>query len=203
MVKDNSTAVEGNITLTYPMVEMSTLGFYIFKTNATDIPFYADKDGNAGFTGQVYVKNLSVSGTKKRVVSTANYNKRSLYCYETPTPLFGDIGEAVLDSNGICYVDIDDIFSETIDTKIEYQVFLQKEDEGDCYVAEKQRNYFAIKGTPNLKVAWELKAKQRDYTMHRLEEDGNEYEEYADIDDFDLYDNYIKEQEEILNEAAI
>lgn len=202
MVKDNSTAVEGNITLTYPMVEMSTLGFYIFKNNATDIPFYADKDGNAGFTGQVYVKNLSVSGTKKRVVSTVNYNKRSLYCYETPTPLFGDIGEAVLDSNGICYVDIDDIFGETIDTKIEYQVFLQKEGPGDCYVSEKDGNYFVIEGTPNLKVAWEVKAKQRDYTMTRLEEEWDGFEERAEVNEFELYESYIKEQEEILNEAA-
>jgi len=202
MVKDNSTAVEGNITLTYPMVEMSTLGFYIFKNNATDIPFYADKDGNAGFTGQVYIKNLSVSGTKKRVVSTSNYNKRSLYCYETPTPLFGDIGEAVIDSDGLCYVDLDDIFGEAVDTNIEYQVFVQKEGPGDCYVKEKHGNYFVIEGTPNLSFAWEIKAKQRDYTMLRLEEDWEGFEEYADVDEFGLYDSYIKEQEDILNEAV-
>jgi hypothetical protein len=202
MVKDNSTAVEGNITLTYPMVQMSTLGFYIYRDNAVDIPFYADRNGNAGFKGQVYAVNLSVTGTKKRVVSTPNYNTRSLYCYETPTPLFGDIGEAMLDNDGLCIVDIDDIFSETIDTKIEYQVFLQKESEGDCYVAEKNRNYFIIKGTPNLKVAWELKAKQRDYTMTRLEEEWDGFEERAEVNDFELYKSYIKEQEEILNEAA-
>ena len=100
--------------------------------------------------------NFKVYGTKSREVSTQNYDNHLLYSYETPTPLFGDIGEAQLDSDGICYVDIDDIFSETIELRQEYQVFLQKEGEGDCWIADKQKRYFVIKGTPNLKVAWEL-----------------------------------------------
>lgn len=142
---------------------------------------------------------LSTGGTKPRDVKTDNYSNRYLYCYETPTPLFGDIGEAQLDSDGICYVDIDDIFSETIELRQEYQVFLQKEGEGDCWVADKQKRYFVIQGTPNLKVAWELKAKQRDYDMIRLEqpESGlDEYEHTAGADS--LLDAYINEQEELL-----
>jgi hypothetical protein len=140
---------------------------------------------------------LSVTGTKQRAVKTPNYNDRSLYCYETPTPLFGDIGEAMLDESGVGYVDLDDIFAETITTKMEYQVFLQKEGDGDCYVAEKCERYFVIKGTPNLKVAWELKAKQRDYEHIRLEEP-NEYEEYAEVNATDDIYEYIEEQESLL-----
>ena len=113
--------------------------------------------------GDFYVQ----SGTKSRIAETKNYDDRALYCYETPTPLFGDIGEAQLDEEGICYVDIDDIFSETIASRAEYQVFLQKEGEGDCWIADKQSRYFVIQGTPDLKVAWELKAKQKDYEEKR------------------------------------
>ena len=143
--------------------------------------------------------NLSVSGTKPRLVKTPNYGERLNYCYETPTPLFGDIGEAQLDSDGICYVDIDDIFSETIELRQEYQVFLQKEGEGDCWIADKQKRYFVIQGTPNLKVAWELKAKQRDYDMIRLEQADNGLDEYGHITNGDsLLDAYINEQEELL-----
>lgn len=144
--------------------------------------------------------NLSVSGTKPRLIKTQNYGERLNYCYETPTPLFGDIGEAQLDADGICYVDIDDIFSETIELRQEYQVFLQKEGEGDCWVADKQKRYFVIKGTPNLKVAWELKAKQRDYDMIRLEQPDNGLDEYeTNMDKADsLLDSYINEQEELL-----
>ena len=96
-------------------------------------------------------------------------------------------------------MDIDDIFSETIELRQEYQVFLQKEGEGDCWIADKQKRYFVIQGTPNLKVAWELKAKQRDYDMIRLEQADNGLDEYGHITNGDsLLDAYINEQEELL-----
>ena len=147
----------------------------------------------------VYISGkLTASGTKNRVVDTPNYSDRLLYCYETPTPLFGDIGEAVIDSDGLAYVDIDDIFSETIADKVEYQVFLQVEGEGACYVAEKHPRYFVVKGTPNLKVAWELKAKQRDYELYRLEPLEIGLDEYEYVHDESLMESFIKEQEELL-----
>lgn len=142
--------------------------------------------------------DLTVGGTKSRSVKTRDYSDRLLYCYETPTPTFGDIGEAVIDEEGICYVDLDDIFSETIAGRVEYQVFLQKEGEGDCWVAEKNPRYFVISGTAGLRVAWELKAKQRDYEMIRLEPTDNGLEEYAHEPDPDDFLDYIKEQEELL-----
>ena len=142
---------------------------------------------------------FTCSGTKSRKVKTNNYADRLLYAYETPTPLFGDIGEAMLDEEGICYVDIDDIFTETIAEQVEYQVFLQKEGEGDCWIAEKTPRYFIIQGTPNLKIAWELKAKQRDYETYRLELNENGLTEYEDAS-YPLADinDYIKEQEALL-----
>jgi hypothetical protein len=157
-------------------------------------------EGDVVVKGSLHVKDtLSTSGEKSREVKTRNYESRYLYAYETPKPLFGDIGEAQLDSDGICYVDIDDIFSETIELRHEYQVFLQKEGEGDCWIAEKHPRYFVIKGTPNLKVAWELKAKQRDYDTIRLEQPNNGLDEYEHtIDDDSLLDSYINEQEELL-----
>lgn len=143
--------------------------------------------------------DLKVNGTKDRVVKTNNYSERLLYCYETPTPLFGDIGEARLDEEGICYVDIDDIFTETIAEQVEYQVFLQKEGEGDCWIAEKTPRYFIIKGTPRLKVAWELKAKQRDYQNIRLEQNNRENYEYEkSLDNFYNLEDYINETEALL-----
>lgn len=153
------------------------------------------KAGALTVTGDFLVS----SGTKSRQVRTGHYSDRLLYCYETPTPLFGDIGEAVIDSDGLAYVDIDDIFSETIADKVEYQVFLQREGEGDCYIAEKAPRYFVIKGNPGLKVAWELKAKQRDYELTRLEQPDSGLDEYEHtINDDLLLDSYIKEQEELL-----
>lgn len=167
------------------------LGFYPERQYTDEYAiFNTPLKANAGF--QV------TAGTKSKVVKTVNYSDRALYCYETPTPLFGDIGEAVLDEEGICYVDIDDIFSETIAEQVEYQVFLQKEGEGDCWIVEKQRRYFVIQGTPNLSVAWEIKAKQRDFEAYRLEIDNSEVGQYARIKEDKSFENYITEQEELL-----
>lgn len=130
----------------------------------------------------ITTKNLTASGTKRRVADTDNYAVRSLYCYEMPSPVFGDVGEAVLDEKGKCIIMIDDIFSETIVTNIEYQVFLQKEGQGDAWVKEKNSNYFEINGTPGLKFAWEIKARQKDYETERLEIFDKDAEEYDDID---------------------
>ena len=143
--------------------------------------------------------DLTVRGTKSRRTKTDNYSDRLLYCYETPTPLFGDIGEALLDEEGVCYVDIDDIFTETIAERCEYQVFLQAEGEGTCYIADKTPRYFVIKGTPNLRVAWELKAKQRDYENIRLEQAESGLEEYSmNFSDEQLMESFINEQEALL-----
>lgn len=190
-----SGSVEVGTEYSYPRIIITVPGQdYIFRGDTFQC------GGNGYFLNDVTVlHDFAVNGTKSRNVDTANYQDRLLYCYETPTPLFGDIGEAQLDSDGICYVDIDDIFSETIELRQEYQVFLQKEGEGDCWVAEKQKRYFVIQGTPNLKVAWELKAKQRDYDMIRLEQPDNGLDEYDRTSDADsLLDSFITEQEELL-----
>lgn len=167
------------------------LGFYPERQSSEEYAiFNTPLKANAGF--QV------TAGTKSKVVKTVNYSDRALYCYETPTPLFGDIGQAMLDEEGLCYVDIDDIFSETIAEQVEYQVFLQKEGEGDCWIAEKHRRYFVIQGTPNLSVAWELKAKQRDFEAYRLELDNSEVGQYARVKEDKTIENYINEQEALL-----
>lgn len=143
--------------------------------------------------------DFSVSGTKSRNVETDNYSERLLYCYETPTPLFGDIGEAFIDEDGFGFVDIDDIFSETLAERVEYQVFLQKEGEGDCWISDKDPRYFIIEGTPGLKVAWELKSKQKDYQNIRFEQPDNGLDEYGAIPgNFYNLDDYINETEALL-----
>lgn len=113
---------------------------------------------------------LTVTSTKSRTVKTDEYGQRLLYCYETPTPTFGDIGEAILDETGYCYVFLDAIFAETISTN-QYQVFLQKYGDGDLWVSERKPGYFIVQGTAGLAFGWELKAKQSGYDQLRLDRD--------------------------------
>lgn len=112
--------------------------------------------------------SLTVSGTKSRATQTDHYDNRLLYCYETPTPLFGDVGEGVIAEDGNCYVWIDPILAETISTA-QYQVFLQAYGDGKCYVSERKPGYFVVSGAPGLSFGWEIKAKQREFAQRRLE----------------------------------
>lgn len=123
--------------------------------------------------------SLEVTGTKSRITNTENYGERLLYCYETPSPMFGDIGEGQLDETGKCYIYIDDIFGETIDLECTYQVFLQPYGKGECYVAERTPSYFVVEGNENLKFGWEIKAIQKSYDTMRLEE--YKEESYTDV----------------------
>lgn len=150
-------------------------------------------------------REIKTTGTKNRVVPTENYSNRLQYCYETASPMFGDIGEGITDENGECIVEIGDIFTETVTTRIEYQVFLQKEGQGDLWIEKKEENYFIVHGTPNLKFAWELKAKQKDYEYVNLEEDVDREEEVPESPENILnaeLETLIKEQEELLDETA-
>lgn len=112
--------------------------------------------------------DLTVFGTKNRLVITDNYGKRLLNAYETATPYFGDIGSDTTDENGYCKIIIEDIFKETIELD-DYKVFIQECGEGHLYV-KKYTDYFEVHGTPNLEFDWEIKAVQKGYKDVRLKE---------------------------------
>ena len=114
--------------------------------------------------------DLAVIGSKGRAVPTKDYGIRIQTAYETCEPYFGDIGEGQTDENGVCVIPIEEIFAETVSVEYGYQVFLQKYGEGDIYVAERNDTEFVIKGTPNLKFAWEIKVRQKGFENDRLKE---------------------------------
>ena len=118
--------------------------------------------------------NLAVTGTKPRLVTTEQYSQRYLYCYETPTPMFGDVGEGVIGEDGRCYIWLDPVFAQTISTA-KYQVFLQRYGDGDCWVSERSGSCFVVEGTPGMAFGWEIKARQRDYDQLRLEKNGDKF----------------------------
>ena len=118
----------------------------------------------------IYSQNLTVYGTKSRGAETKDYGTKLLYCYETPTPLFGDVGEGKIAEDGKCYIWTDSVFKQTI-AKGAYQVFLLKYGEGECYVTERKENYFVVEGTAGLSFGWEIKARQAEYENYRLEKE--------------------------------
>jgi hypothetical protein len=177
----------------------------LYLGSVSEYKFHFRKERSSFYQPVTIGGSLSVTGEKNRIIDTENYDTRKQYCYETATPYFGDIGTAQTDDKGKCYIDIDDIFSETVNTGVEYQVFLQKEGQGDLWVEEKTDSYFVVRGTENLKFSWEIKAIQRDYEFERLEKfDNSEKEEVIDYEKeyMEEINDLIKEQEEILNETV-
>lgn len=153
-----------------------------------------------GFTniyGALYVAGgLRVVGTKQAVRQTENYGEKGVYCYETPTPYFGDIGSGEVSEDGKCYIDIEDILKEMINTGMQYYVFLQKRGEGDLYVSECSPDYFIVTGTPGLKFSWELKAKQKGYEYNRYEGE----DRVVGFRKIAYDDEYIAETEQLIAE---
>lgn len=157
---------------------------------------YVASSGHARFSS-LYV---DPAGVKTKIAATPNYGERLLYCYEMPKPYFGDIGEAVLDETGTCYVQIDDIFYETVNTSCNYQVFLQKQGQGDLWVKDRTPTHFIVEGTPNLSFAWELKARQAGFEYERLDKFEKPEEEKSidyELEAINYVTNFYKELEKV------
>ena len=118
----------------------------------------------------VVYEDFSCHGTKNRITHTADFGERKLYCYETASPMFGEVGEGKIAEDGICIVELDPVFEETVTTG-QYQVFLQPYGAGTVYVAERGPHSFTVRGTPGMLFGWEIKAKQKDFAQLRMEED--------------------------------
>jgi len=178
---------------------LSTDGTAVFNMDAnytsSDFAFGGSVwfTGAGEFGGKVRVGgDLTVYGDKNREVDTENYGRQLAYCYETATPYFGDLGHGMTDENGVCLIEIDDIFRETVGEQ-EYLVFLQPEGEGNLYVnkAEKYCNYFIVRGTANLSFAWEIKSIQKEKQFTRFGTDSERG--MLDIDYTDLEETLISD----------
>lgn len=153
-----------------------------------EILFFSDSQLTHTNIGTHYISTytltadaLTVTGSKNRIVKTENFDKVLHYCLESPTPYFMDIGHGVISEDGKCYIGIEEVFGETVDLVSDYHVQLTKYGPGDIWVADKQPAHFVVEGTPGLRFAWEIKAKQKGYSNERLEKyERLEYEEEAD-----------------------
>ena len=152
--------------------------------------FYGNNDieisGNTGIIKNLTVMgNLSVLGTKNAANITRN-GVRLTPAYETAESYLGDIGTAVTDDNGEAWIEIETLFSDVVNTTdYEYQVFLQSYSEGFVFVHERQPYCFCVKSSvPNVKFAWEIKAKRRGYETDRLVLNDMTFEEVKEIEEF-------------------
>ena len=112
--------------------------------------------------------DLSVSGTKNRVIGTGHFGQRCLSAFETPLATFADYGTGKLDESGACYICIDPVFAETVNATRAPTVFLTKYGQGDIWVETVAHDCICVSGTPGLPFAWETRYMQANTVEERL-----------------------------------
>jgi hypothetical protein len=117
--------------------------------------------------------NIGASGTKSSVVSVDNGTRQvALYAVESPGVWFEDYGSGRLVS-GVATVNIDPAYAQTVNTGVEYHVFLTPD--GDCeglYVTARTATGFEVRelhqGKSNVAFDYRIIALRRGYETKRL-----------------------------------
>ena len=128
--------------------------------------------GSTNPTSTLYVNgSFTATGSKSALVETASYGKRKLYAVESPENWFEDFGSAKL-TGGQVIIELDRIFIETVNTEVQYHVFLTPN--GDCtpYVTQKTSLSFKVVShgeEPNCAFDYRVVAKRKGYEQARLE----------------------------------
>jgi hypothetical protein len=116
--------------------------------------------------------DLTCSGTLTGVVPAGNSRKVAVSSIGSAENWFEDAGSGQL-SNGAAVVNIESVFGETVNTGVEYHVFLTPN--GDCkglYVAQKSPTSFTVRelggGTSSIAFDYRIMAKRKGFEQLRL-----------------------------------
>ena len=126
-----------------------------------------------GGYGVYYTGGLAGTGTKSCVVKTSQ-GPTLLYCQESPENWFEDFGEGQL-SNGICHIELDPLFLETvtIDDNNPIKVFI--EHRGPCngtYILTGETGFTVIEqneGKNDTPFCYRIVAKRKGFEHKRLD----------------------------------
>jgi hypothetical protein len=149
-------------------------GLFINNSSTGGLPsLYAYDPTTGGLCTMDTSGDLSCSGSKSAVVPVDGGSRKvALYAVEAPENWFEDAGSAHL-SNGEAVVNLESVFGQTVNSNIDYHVFLTPN--GDCkglYVAQKSATSFVVRelggGTSNIVFDYRIMAKRKGYEQIRL-----------------------------------
>jgi hypothetical protein len=131
-----------------------------------------------------YFGDLQCTGSKSAVVPVdGGQRKVALYAIESPKNWFEDFGSGQL-SNGGAVVRLEAEFAQTVNTAVEYHVFLTPN--GDClglYVSQKTSGSFEVHelggGTSSVKFDYRIVALRRNFENIRLEDHTHDLDEIS------------------------
>ncbi|MCS8622430.1 phage tail protein [Lactiplantibacillus plantarum] len=191
----------------YALSDLATKGnLYSAKDYYTDGDIISQKDsafwiigkqqvsisGNGGKGNQlnVYGDHVDVLGDftvyngTKNAANVTRDGIRMTPAYEMAESYFGDMGESNTDDNCRVKVSIEELFSDTVNTSVPYQVFLQSYSSAHVWVSSRDEAFFVVQSdVPNAKFAWEIKAKRRGYENNRLVKSAMSYQDVQNIEE--------------------
>ncbi|MFT9372419.1 phage tail spike protein [Liquorilactobacillus hordei] len=155
--QDISLSAQGNVNITRGGFIATAAGSHIRNTQI---------DNELWVNG-----TLNVSGAKNAIVKTSK-GWAQINAYETAEYYFGDLGKTNTGSGSKVKIVMDSLFLETVNTNVDYHVFLSSYGNGYAWVSEQTETYFVIESNvPNLQIGYEIKAKRLGYENNRLEID--------------------------------
>lgn len=127
--------------------------------------------------------NFNVYNGSKNAVHVTRDGMRATPAYETAESYLGDIGSNVTSDKCSVVIDIETLFSDTVNTiDYEYQVFLQSYGEGLIWVSKRDNHSFTVRSSkPNVNFGWEIKARRRGYEKERLVLQNNNFSEIDEM----------------------
>lgn len=113
--------------------------------------------------------NLNVTQGQKNSLVKTSQGWTAVHAYETAEYYFGDIGENNTGANGKVIVGLDQLFAQTINTDMQYQVFLTPYSNAHVWIDKRYSNRFVVcSDQPNAEFGWELKGHRKGYEHSRL-----------------------------------
>lgn len=166
-------------------------GFVTFKNRVTvsgsiasaeDVMWISAKErvvisGNGGGGNQlnVYGDKVNVLGDfnvyngSKNAVHVTRDGIRATPAYEMTESYLGDMGRNFTGKDCQVWIPIDEIFSDTVNTDLPYEVFLQAYEDAKVWVSDFKSDAFLVySDKPLVRFTWEIKAKRRGYESERL-----------------------------------
>ena len=159
--------------------EATTSGSVVFQTNGNGFLDSCTIDIDA---------NLTCNGTISGVVKAEGGARQvSLHAVQSPENWFEDFGSGVL-TNGAMTVSLDPIFASTVNTAIDYHVFLTPR--GECeglYVTNLSASGFEVRevhhGSSNVAFDYRIVAKRAGYENQRLEDVTARYQKMRELEE--------------------
>lgn len=156
--------IGGHITMANDNTD-GAVELYASRWDTSGAPILAIENG-----GGLYVSgDLSVDGTKHRLVETDSFGKVAMNAMESADCVFSDMGSGEIGEDGKVYIPFDPVFAETVNLNHEYQVFLTKTSDGVVDYVSKEHDSFSVIGEPGTTFDWIVYARQKGYVMERME----------------------------------